>query len=1044
MSSSAYHQQLMSLFDTARELRGGERERFIRDASGGDDQLIRDLTSLLRYDEQPNAFVRRIEAGDGMAVIAPQLGATHEEHAAASLAPGPVGGYRIIQLLAQGGMGAVYLAEQDRPRRHVALKVMRRGLTTPSARQRFEFETEVLARLRHPGVAQIFDAGVHVDADRHTPYFAMEFVPDARGIVAFANERGLLPRERAQLFIRVCEAVHHGHQRGVLHRDLKPDNILVDAEGRPKIIDFGVARAIERDAAGPAQTLDGQMVGTIAYMSPEQVAGRVDEIDVRSDVYSLGVVLYELLLGRLPYAANAALSELVTAIRDGRIVAPRVAQPRFNYDLGLIVTKAIDREPARRYASAAELGTDLRRWLEHEPIAARRASVSYQLAQFARRNKALVGGLAAVLIVLVAGVVAERYRRGQAVEAERAAITARGAAEVEAERAKRVTQFLNDMLKSVTPDEAQGRDVTVREVLDKVATEIDSELDASPAVEASVRLILGQTYYELGLYTEASAMLRAAADLHEKANKQDLETANIYHTLASAELHLEELDGAMRDFDRALSLAKSADPNGNLVLTIMNDRGQVLYLRGDLPGAADNLKEIARLRLARDGEDDSELHSVRANLGIVLNRMGRNTEARDLIAGAHAWYREHQGLTSSETLGTMEALAGVEFSLGNLAEADRLSRECINLHRTHFGADHPELAEKLYLYGTRLANSFREEAAEAVFREALAIRERAIGPESVAVADVLGRLGPVVAKQGRPDEALPLLERAVEIHRAQQPPSDFRLAWALHGYAQALLEARELARARTAEAEAIELLSRASGPESAQTLVARAMLAFIDVNDGRYADARQTSEDVVAIRERILGVDHQETTIGRYNLADVYFGLGEMERAIPLYERSIGRFAIDYGESALLSAARGALSLARIVQGEPEPALEPARQAWEWQRRERKPEHASYGFTAALLVDAACAAGADDAPHQALASAAESAAGHARRGLWRPAYALLVHGEQLKAAGAVEAAQAAVELASDVLERQFGGEHPLAKRAREALHALDPTPGASE
>lgn len=1044
MSSSEYHHQLMSLFDEARLLKGADRARFVREAGSGDERLARDLTALLRHDEQPLEFVRQIESGNAAAGVANELIESLAEGSFGDAAAiDRLGQFKIERLIAEGGMGSVYLAMQQRPQRLVALKVMRRGFATPSARRRFEFETEVLARLRHPSVAQIYEVGVHEEGGRETPYFAMEYIASAQSVTKFADARGLDARARAALIARVCEAVHHGHQRGVIHRDLKPDNILVDEEGRVKVIDFGVARAVDREAEATAQTQAGQLVGTISYMSPEQLSDASDEIDVRSDVYSLGVVLYELVVGRLPYPVGAALGDVVTAIRAGTIAPPRSIVRRLNRDLELIVLKALEREPARRYASAAELGADIERWLRQEPIVARPPSSLYQLRRFAQRNRALVGGVAGVVVVLAGGIFAERYRSAEAVAAKNDAIearddavksrqtadAARSAAEIDAARALRVTEFLDEMIRSVTPDEAKGRDVTVREVLDKVAGRIDAELQDAPAVEATVRLILGQAYAELGAYKEAEQMLSPALEIHTAAGRADAETAKILHKLGSVQLHLSKLPAALASYDSALEIARGVEgPDGELVLSIMNNRGHVLYQQNNLAAAAENLREIEQIRLRKNGEDDPELRVVRGNLGSVLQQMGRNKEARELIAGAFERSLKTKGIESSDTLELMNALAGIEFTLGNTAEADRLSNECIAAQRTHLGPDHPSLAESLFMYGTRLANTFRDEEAEKVLRESMSIRERAFGQDSPPVADVLGRLGSVLSRLNRSDEGIELLRRAVEIHRRQEPISEFKLAWSLHGLAQALTELRRLDEARVAESEAVELLRHTHGNDSSHTLVARAMLAFIDVNDGRYADALGPCEEIVATRERVLGVEHHETTIGRYNLADVYFGLGRFDEAREQFERVIPRFAATYGqESSLYSATHQGLALTLLAANQPEAALAAARTAWKWVSVNRKPEHPTYAYCAALLVAAGRAAGvpADELPLRELATAADPAIKTASAGAWRPAFALLTHSRELRAAGQIEAARPYFEVARDVLLRQFGDQHAV-------------------
>lgn len=1042
MNSSEYHHRLMSLFDEARVLQGEERARFVRSAGGGDEQLVHDLTSLLRHDEQPLAFVRQIESGSPVNEVVEELINTWAEDTPAEQATlEQLGQFKIERLIAEGGMGSVFLAHQQRPRREVALKVMRRGFASANARRRFEFETEVLARLRHPAIAQIYEVGVDENNGRETPYFAMEYVARGQSITNYAKARGLDARSRAAMCARVCEGVHHGHQRGVIHRDLKPDNILMDEEGRAKVIDFGVARAINRESETTAHTQAGQLVGTISYMSPEQLAGNPDDIDIRSDVYSLGVVLYELVVGKLPYAVSA-WSDVVVAIREGKITPPRAAAPRLSRDLELILLKSLQREPVQRYSSAAELGADIERWLRNEPISARPASSFYQLQQFAKRNKPLVGGILGITLALTGGIIAERFRRAQAVaatkdaikarvdaeEATKSANQARAAAEINAARALRVTEFLDGMFSSVTPDAAKGREVTVREVLDKVAARIRGELDDAPAVEATVRLILGQAYAELGVLQEAESMLLPALEIHTVARRADVETAKILHKLGSVQLELSQLPEALTSFDRALSIARAIEgEDSELALSIMNNRGHVLYLNDDMAAAADNLRAIAEIRLRKNGLDDPDLHVVRTNLGMVLQQMGKHKEARDLIAAAYEWNLRTKGIASN-TLEMMNTLAGIEFTLGNIEEAERLSKECIAAQRTHLGPDHPELATTIYMYGTRLASVFRDAEAEAKLREALSIRERVFGSDSPPVADVLGRLGSVLANLNRADESLALLARAVEIHRRQEPVAEFNLAWALHGYAQALTDLRRLGEARTAEVEAVELLHRNFGDESPHTLVARAMLAFIDVNAGRYEDALGPCEQVVEIRERVLGPEHHETTIGRYNLADVYFGLGRFEDAKRLFEEVIPRIRATYGEkSALYSAAHQGLSLTFLMLDQPASAYTAATVAWEWVSTNRTAGHPTYAYCAALVVASGRAASATAAelPVCELAESAGSAMRVASTGAWRPAFGLLIHARELKILGASDDSHNFHKMAREVLIQQFGADHAV-------------------
>jgi WD40 repeat protein/predicted Ser/Thr protein kinase len=412
-------QRVEDLFDRALDLEPHQRTAFLDEQCGGDADLRAAVEKLLDLD-------RRAQAAESL-LRSPLAGSRPKAFAPPAPRFPIIDRYRLVRVLGEGGMGTVYEAEQDRPRRVVALKVVRPGLASPAVIKRFAHEAQILGRLHHPGIAQVYEAGL---ADDGQPFFAMEFV---RGLPLdeYANRHGLDLAARAGLVARVADAVQHAHDRNVIHRDLKPANILVEETGQPKVLDFGVARVTDAElltAAGLTRT--GQLLGTPNYMSPEQVATGPALIDHRADVYALGIILYELAAHRLPYRLeDRPLAEAARLILEQD--PPRLGSldPELRGDFETIVTKALEKDPARRYPSASALAGDLRRWLAHETILARPPSALYHLRKFARRHTGLVGGVAATVVALVLGLVGtilfavgEARQRGQAEKNARAAL----------------------------------------------------------------------------------------------------------------------------------------------------------------------------------------------------------------------------------------------------------------------------------------------------------------------------------------------------------------------------------------------------------------------------------------------------------------------------------------------------------------------------------------------------------------------------------------------------------------------------------------------
>ncbi|MHC5114694.1 MAG: serine/threonine protein kinase, partial [Planctomycetota bacterium] len=456
----------LEIFNDALERDAAERDAFIDEACGGDVALGEDVRSLLAVHVQAESVSFLRPDGHESDTGAPRT-------APWSLVGAMVGGYEVLDILGEGGMGMVYRARQAHPERCVALKVVRPGLVGERTLRRFELEADVLGRLQHPGIACIYDAGAADTRLGRQPYFAMELV-EGETITDYVRAHDLPTRARLELMARVCDAVHHAHQNGVIHRDLKPANILVDAGGQPKILDFGVARITDSDSAITTIRTDmPQLVGTLQYMSPEQCAGDGTALDTRSDVYSLGVICWQILTDELPYPVrDVAMPEAIRAIREDEPRRLSTISRVFRGDIETIIGKALHKDRDRRYQAASALAADIRRYLRDEPIVARPPSNVYQLSKFARRHKALVGGITATFVVLVIGIVATaiQARRAQAEADKRAStisllISMPLAQDVRFVANPKLAALLEDIAVTVVPD---LEPMVARDVLDRI------------------------------------------------------------------------------------------------------------------------------------------------------------------------------------------------------------------------------------------------------------------------------------------------------------------------------------------------------------------------------------------------------------------------------------------------------------------------------------------------------------------------------------------------------------------------------------------------
>jgi tetratricopeptide (TPR) repeat protein len=564
-------------------------------------------------------------------------------------------------------MGVVYEALQDEPRRTVAVKVMKDSIGGDEALQRFRYEAQLLARLRHPGIAQVYEAGTHDVGTGSLPYFAMEYIPNAKPITEYASAKKLTSRERLELFANACDAVHHGHQRGVVHRDLKPSNILVDSHGQPRVIDFGVARATDSDMA-TVQTQVGQLIGSLQYMSPEQFDADPNDIDTRSDVYALGVIFYELMSGGLPYdVSSTTIVEAANMVREYR--PPKLGQSHASLrgDVETIALKALEKDRDHRYQSAFGLASDIRRYLDGQAISARPPSVTYQMRVFARRNKALIGSSAVVVVALLAATVVSTTAW---VKAERE----RERAEAQTERTLAAVEFLKGMVSSAVPSE-YGENITLRNVLDKASDGCSIAFRDDPATEAEIREAVGWGY-----------------------------------------LPVFEMQKSVAQFKESLELRRSAFGNNHAAtIKSLAALSRMYSILGRLDDQQGVLEEIIEAETALYGFDHQETLGTRSDLALVLAENGHVDEARDMANDVLDVRRREMGEDARWTVEARIILALISLWDGEYDEAEKASRETYETCVRVFGEDDQTTREARSQLGAILVARGRMEESHELY-----------------------------------------------------------------------------------------------------------------------------------------------------------------------------------------------------------------------------------------------------------------------------------------------------------------------------------------
>lgn len=843
------------------------------------------------------------------------------DQAASAEHPGQtINQYTLVRLLGEGGFGTVWLAEQHEPvRRQVALKIIKLGMDTRQVIARFEAERQALAVLDHPHIAKVFDAG---STETGRPYFVMEYTEGVT-FTDYCDEHQLGVPERLRLFQKVCHAVQHAHQKGIIHRDIKPSNVLVsmvDGEPSPKVIDFGIAKATETELTEHSMfTEQGQAIGTPAYMSPEQTGQTAEDIDTRSDVYSLGVLLYQAITGETPFNAKTLLAvgmeEIRRTIREVDPPKPStrlsgagdelttVAQHRgtdarrlrsiLEGDIDWIVMKAIEKDRDRRYQTATGFAEDIDRFLNHEAVLASPPSARYRVGKFVRRNKLAVTAGSLVCAALVAGTVGTTIGLVRATRAEADALRAEGVAlkaasdadtarEQEAEqrvladeraeearterdKAEQVALFLTDMLAGVGAQVAQGADTTLlRGILDKTATRVGEELTGHPEIEAKIRSHLGETYMQIRDF--------------ESAEENFLRTRDLYRSIRGSD-----------DPDVARSL-------GNL--------GLLWKLQGRVAEAVTLQREALAMWRRVDPADASVVPQYMMDLANSLVRLREFQEAEGLLLDALAGLIREKGENSEEAGTAYNSLANLKQHTEDYAAAEENYRRALAAHRAGFGEDHPFVATDLHNLAMLLGLLGRDSEAVELHVQALA-RCRALYPDGhEEIASNLIQLALLYRyDDDHSHEAPGMVEEAIELQSRLYGEGSDDVAFSYRSLGDVLSGQREDERAAEAYRQSAMLYEARYGERNNYVAISLIKLAITLANLERFDEASAMFDRVLEIQTALFGNAHAE-------VAMTLVSLGSMHRQAENYEAAVSTIleALEVFEAADLGVSSHAAS----------------------------------------------------------------------------------------------------------------------------------------
>jgi serine/threonine protein kinase/tetratricopeptide (TPR) repeat protein len=896
---------MREIWDQAKEIVGlaleqktEERSAFVRKACGDDATLLAEVESLLSNYNGADSLLENSPAANVLA-FHPVV-----------MTGKKIGAYRIVREIGQGGMAVVYLGERDDQnfRKQVAIKMVKPGIDTEQILHRFRNERQTLAALDHSNIVKLLDGGSSEDG---LPYLVMEYV-EGLPIDQYCDQNKLSIDDRLRLFRQVCSAVQYAHENLVIHRDLKPGNILIAKGGVPRLLDFGIAKLLNPECfQTPLVTRTDWRPMTPEYASPEQIRGQA--ITTASDVYSLGALLFELLTGHRPYRATSqSLLEMERLVcetepekpsavvqasqtkaklaRDGdagNVLAaesmsnecglqPVELQRRLRGDLDTITLKAIEKDPSRRYATASELSADIGRHLAHEPVLARPASARYRAGKYIRRHPVGVT-VAAGVVLLLAGFAAMQTFQLRRITRER-------------DRANWVTGFMEGMFKVSDPSEARGNSITAREILDKASTDITTAPAQDPELQAQMMHVMGDVYKNLGLFPRAQSLYERSAEIRRRIlgpeNSDTLRSVDDLAWILNQEGHFADAEKLQR---QTVATRRRVFGTQNLdTLKSISNLAWTLDREGNYAEAERLEREVLDIRRrVLKIEDDRETALTMGNLAATLGHEGHYPESEKLKRETLDIRRRILGPEHQETLTAMNNLAATFQLEGRYAEAENLQRETLNTQRRILGSEHPDTLRSINNLAHTLVMEGHLAEAEPLQREALATKQRVLGLEHQDTLWAMNSLAWTLQQEGRFPDAEKLQRQTLEIQRRVLGPDRPNTLSTVADLAVTLTKERQYSEAESLLRQDIETMRRVLGPEHPFTLQAADEMVQTLEAEGRNAEAEKWARETLEIQRRVVGPDHPDTASTTYDLACVLAQSGRHDEALSLLREAI-------------------------------------------------------------------------------------------------------------------------------------------------------------